>query len=80
MDDGTYCSSGGIRLATDGFTISEVNLLISALNSNFNVSAHAHKKNSSRIIYIPKSDVDALRPLLIQYIVPSMRYKLGLSD
>lgn len=82
MGDGSWKGSG-LRLHTNNFTESEVELLINAINKKFGFSSSiniANKSKSQYTIYIPSNDVENLRSLVIPYILPSFRYKLGLNN
>jgi hypothetical protein len=80
-DDGQLVKNGGITLCTDNYTLSEVELLIKALVNKYNIKCTIHYKKSStdRIyyrIYISKSSLDNIKPLIIPYIYESFCYKL----
>lgn len=82
MGDGSW-KGYGLRLHTNNFTKSEVELLINAINKNFGFSSSiniANKSKSQYTIYIPSKDVENLRSLVIPYILPSFIYKLGLKN
>jgi len=76
--------NGGITLITDNYTLNEVNLLIKALTDKYNLKCTIHYKKgkSERVyyrIYIGKKSFDALKPLILPYVLPSFHYKLHIS-
>lgn len=77
MDDGSF-TGFGVKLATDSFTQEEVLRLIEILKTNFNLKANLQCQNSRWRIYIPKSSMPVLIPIIEPYMAPSMKYKLGL--
>lgn len=77
MDDGGRHGSG-IRLHTNSFTLSDVQLLIIALNTNFGFKCTTHLNNENHVIYISSSSMDSLRSLVLPHMCPSMLYKIGL--
>lgn len=82
MDDGQQVKRGGVTLCTDSFKSEEINTLREALKSNFNLITSIHKKKSSRTenvyerIYINKTSLDEIRPLLKEHMHDSMYYKI----
>ena len=81
MGDGSW-KGYGLRLNTNNLTKDEVELLINALNRKFGFSSSiniANKSKSQYTIYIPSKDIEKLRSLVIPYILPSFRHKLGLK-
>ena len=78
MDDGTF-RGYGITIYTNSFTIFEVNTLISILRYKYNIECNLHLgKNKQPNIYITSKGLKVLIPLILPYIIPDMRYKLGL--
>lgn len=75
MDDGGL--NGGLCLNTQGFTVAGIDLLVDALNVNYNIS-YRRREKQHYIIYVPKADLRVLTPLLLPYMHPSTYYKLGL--
>lgn len=66
-------TGGGITLCTDNYSLTEVNLLISALINRYNLKCTIHKKKGRagklyHRIYIGKNSFDNLKPLIIQYV------------
>ena len=83
MQDGSYHKvSKGVVLCTDSFTREEIELLISVLETKFNLICTIQKapsKNSNRFrIYISAKSVPILRTLVQSHFHPTMLYKLGI--
>ena len=76
MGDGTW--KPGVRIATNCFTKQEVELLSLALETKFNLKSTLHKNNKKYQLYIKQESLPLLKKLTLPYILPSMRYKLGL--
>ena len=78
-DDGFWNKIGRfITLCTDSFTLIEVELLIDALNKNFNLKCYKCKyKNNYRII-IPSYSISTLQNLIAIHMPPMMKYKINL--
>lgn len=68
----------GLHLSVYAFSSSDVNLLIDALSSNFNLKCIIHNTDRGPRIYINNNSMDILRPIVSPYIVSSMNYKIGL--
>jgi len=81
MDDGQEVKNGGVTLCTDSFTFEEVDLLKAALESKFNILTSIHnkkgKENYYKRIYIGKSSLNQLKPLLEEHMHETMLYKIG---
>jgi len=77
MGDGSKHNEG-LHLSVDFFSTSDVDLLVSALTNNFNISCSLHNTNKGSRIYINKASTNTLIPLVVEYFVPSMKYKLGI--
>jgi hypothetical protein len=85
MDDG-YKNGRGVVLCTDSFTLSEVNLLIDVLKSNFGLDAKIYNRRQKdkplcwRIsIKGDYDNMDKLKEIVLPYFVPSMHYKLDID-
>ena len=83
-DDGGY-TQYGVRIATNSFTLSEVELLITVLKSKFNLTATVQRRTKSnkeicwRIRFSSKyENIDLLRTLVKPHLIPSMYYKLNI--
>ncbi len=80
MDDGykrNDCSA--LRINSDSFTLNEQQILKNALEENFNIEVHIHKKGKYFNLYIPSKYSQKFSKIVCPYIVPSMRYKLALT-
>jgi hypothetical protein len=78
MGDGTYHTRDGhMVLCTEGFTNSDNLRLMSVLIDKFGLSCRIEKKKASSQIVIRKSSMDLLRSLVLPYMIPSMRYRVG---
>lgn len=76
MDDGSH---EGV-IATNCFTIDEVNLLIKWMQSKWNISCTKQHNKKNYVLYITqKSRLDFER-LIFPYMIPSMYYKLKFLD
>lgn len=75
----------GLRLCTDSFSILEVVTLMNVLNIKFNIHTRIHwKKNSNNKkmprIYIPASEMDKLRLIVKDHILPNFLYKINKKE
>lgn len=87
MDDGQQVKRGGVVLCTDSFKSEEISTLREALKSNFNLITSIHKKKGSSSdsesptiyerIYINKSSLDEIKPILKEHMHNSMLYKIN---
>lgn len=77
QDDG-YWHGYGVRLATNCFLLSEINLLVKALETKFNLKCSIHKNGESHQIYIKAESITLLRNLVLSHFDKSMYYKLGI--
>jgi len=76
MDDGFF--RPGLTLQTNAFSVLEVELLISVLNSNFGIIRYIRFERNQPVIYIPANQISLLRSLVLEYMEQSTHYKLGL--
>jgi hypothetical protein len=76
MDDG--CNSGTI--ATNCFTVSEVELLIKWLSEKYNIQATKQKNENNYVLHISSKSRVKFELLISPYIIPSMKYKLKFSE
>ena len=83
MGDG-YWNKNTLCLCTDGFTYSEVLLLIKALDTVFNLEAGSSKRTKDnkgicwRIrLSSKKENIDRLKSIVLPFMIPTMKYKLG---
>ena len=77
MGDGSK-QNDGIHLSVYSFSKSDVDLLIKALYERYNIESTIHMTDNGPRIYINKNNMKILIPLIINHIVPSMRYKISL--
>ncbi len=82
MDDGQHVKRGGVTLCTDSYTSSEVSILKIALENKFNISTSIHiKKGKEKTlyerIYIGKSSLNEIKPLIKEHMHESMLYKIN---
>jgi len=93
MDDGCYSFDKGghgfFRLSTQGYTLSEDQIIVDWLGDHYGVKASiqaCHKKNirlatyDSFVIYIGDHEFQKLKPVLDPFIIPSLRAKLGYAS
>lgn len=78
-DDGCWAKPG-VRIAANSFTFTEVELLVKILKNKFNLDCTIQllKPSQNYSIYIKSSSIPNLRQIVLPYMHPSMRYKLGL--
>lgn len=74
-DDGCW-DRNTVRLATDGFTLEEVNLLTKVLNDKFGLKCGVIKSGNNRTIRISTKSVPQLQNLLTPIMPPMMLYKI----
>ena len=82
MDDGQQVKRGGVTLCTDSFKSEEINVLRETLKTNFNLITTIHQKAGKidsvyERIYINKSSLDEIKPLLKEHFHDSMLYKIN---
>ena len=79
MDDGGWAKPG-VRISSNSFKLEEVQLLANLLKKLFYLNCTVQKINTpgQYSIYIKGESVLKLRKLILPYVIPSMRYKLGL--
>jgi hypothetical protein len=80
MDDGGWIKNRGLRLCTNSYKLSEVKFLISVLENQFNLtklSAISAGAIDQYTIYIPKSNLSILLPIVEPYIHPTFLYKIN---
>lgn len=76
MDDGSECGT----IATNCFSLEEVELLIDWLKAKWNIISTKQKNKENYVLHISqKSRLDFER-LIFPYIIPSMYYKLKFLD
>ena len=79
MDDGAKIGSG-LKLCTNSFTYADCLLLTKVLYTNFNLKATIQSAGfpNQYHIYILTESMPLLRQIVLPYVHPSMKYKLGL--
>lgn len=80
QDDGTW-KNPGIRIATNNFSLQEVELLKFTLEKKFNIqcSIHSFTQSKQYQLYIKKESIVLVRSLVLPFFHESMYYKLGLD-
>ena len=58
----------------------EVELLVKALENKFNIKSSLQKNNANYQLYIKAESLFLLKKLVLPYVVPSLRYKLGIKN
>jgi LAGLIDADG DNA endonuclease family/NADH-Ubiquinone oxidoreductase (complex I), chain 5 N-terminus len=78
MDDGSSLGRGA-RIATNCFTLEEVNFLCNVLKIKYNIIATANRcgKDKGHIIYIHVDSMKLFMNIVKPYLLPSLYYKLG---
>ena len=71
----------GVRIATNSFTIEEVNLLVSILEKKFKLNCTIqYLKNIDKYsIYILGSSISTLKDIILPYLHPSMYHELNIK-
>ena len=79
MDDGTWIKDRGVKLSTDNFTLSEVKLLVHILTTKYKLKVSIVKTGiiNQYGIYIPKSNLHILVPIVSPFMHPYFLYKLN---
>jgi heme/copper-type cytochrome/quinol oxidase subunit 2 len=79
MDDG--CWTGyGVRIATNCFKLDGVKLLANMLVKLYGLNYTIQNINGHYSIYITKDSIPKLRNIVLPYVIPSMKYKLGIKN
>jgi hypothetical protein len=78
MDDGGAVSYG-LKLATNSFTLQEVELLCKIINHKYRIVARHVSAGvpNQHLIYIPASSMPTLANIVRPHMHPSMYYKLN---
>jgi len=78
MDDGSKLGKG-VKIATNCFTIKELDFLCKILNKKYNltVTIQSGGKNKGNTLYINKKSMPIFSKLVKPYMLPSLYYKLG---
>lgn len=82
MGDGNYDSvRNRVRIYTNSFTKKDVERLAEAINKNFGIYAGVMlDRKDQYIITIGAKELDKLRSLVLPHMVPSMKYRVGVSN
>lgn len=80
-DDGGW-TNGGVRIATNDFTLNEVTYLADILKSKFKLDVTIQKISIQNkfSIYIKKNSLFKLKEIIFPYLDSSMYYKLGIKS
>ena len=78
MDDGGWAKPG-VRISTNSFKLEEVQYLADLLKKLFDLNCIVQNINTPHqySIYVKDESVFKLRKLILPFVIPSMRYKLG---
>ena len=80
-DDGTFCKKHKyIRIATNSYTLQEVDLLLGVLRSKYNLTCYSIQERSGYVITIAAKSVISLRPTLEPLMPAMMLHKIGLQS
>ena len=80
-----YCDDGGMsgnnaKLFTYGYSFNEQELFQSFFMEKFKLRVNIHgNKNNKQTLYFPIKDTHKFFALIRPYIIPSMRYKIGVK-
>lgn len=77
MDDGSRCSENDYYLNTQQFSIDDQIRLLSMLKS-LDLKANLNRDTMYHRIRFYKSSIPKLKELISEYIIPEMKYKIGL--
>jgi hypothetical protein len=78
-DDGCFDKNKKfVLLCTESFTMVEVERLIEALNSKWDLKCYKVKRDSSYRIIIPSYSISSLQSLLAPIMPSMMKHKIGL--
>ena len=82
MDDGTWVKDRGIRLCTNSFSLSDTKKLVNILQSKFGlkkIAIHSAGALNQYNIYIPKSNLPILIPIISPYVHRIFLYKFNID-
>ncbi len=79
MSDGNFdAGQNRVRIYTNSFTKTDVELLASAIQSKYGIyTAVMADKKDQYIITIGARELSKLRALISQHMLPSMKYRIG---
>jgi hypothetical protein len=75
MDDGAS-DYAGVTFQTHSFRDSEVEVLVAALESEFELTANSRRNRGGRIIYVQNRSLNRLREIVAPHLLPEFDYKL----
>lgn len=75
MDDGA-ADYAGVTFQTHSFGDSEVEVLVAALESEFELTANSRRNRGGRIIYVRNRSLNRLREVVAPHLLPEFGYKL----
>ena len=80
QDDGGKVSAG-LKIATNSYTLQEVEFLCKVLNDKYQFTTRPNSAGvpDQYVIYFPKSSINTLSKLIKPYMIPSMYSKLNNS-
>lgn len=80
MDDGAWIKDRGLKLCTNCFKLSDVKKLVTILESKYGlkVSIHSSGALNQYNIYLPKSNLPVLIPIVLAHMHPIFLYKLNM--
>ena len=81
MDDGGWIKDRGIKLSTNSFSLSDIKKLVKILETKYglnNIAIHSAGSLDQYNIYIPKSNLPVLIPIVLPYMHAKFLYKLNL--
>lgn len=80
MSDGFYSKRDGyVGLCTDDFLHKDTQILMDILQNKFKFNCRTEKKGKGLRIIIKKESLPDLQLLVLDHIIPSMQYKIGLN-
>lgn len=79
MDDGSRCRESDVYLNTQQFDVTSQTLLLNALHE-LGLEATLNKDKQYQRIRFLKKSIPILNRLVLPYMIPSMRYKIGLES
>jgi len=80
MDDGSWIKDRGIKLCTNCFSLSDAKKLVKILEIKYGLKVTIHSAGALNQynIYIPKSNLPILIPIILPHIHPIFLYKLNM--
>jgi recombination protein RecA len=75
MDDGA-ADYAGVTIQTHSFTLSEVELLVSAVKESFGLEANSRKNKGHWLLYIKAVSLEHLEKTIKPYLLSNFEYKL----